>query len=148
MKGYEKYFKEIQQTINDSDIQDRIVGRLDFIPDEQIEVYFKAADALVLPYKNISQSGVLFLAYGFGIPVIAANVGSFREDIIEGRTGFLYRPGDTGDLAKAIETYFGSDLYKGLDQRRREIKDFMRARHSWDVVGELTRDVYEGLLQK
>jgi len=148
MKGCEKYWKEIRQTINGSDIRDRIVRRFEFIPDEQIELYFKAADALVLPYKNISQSGVLFLAYRFGTPVIAADVGSFREDIIEGRTGFLYRPGDTADLTRAIEAYFGSDLYKGLDQCRQEIKDFVQARHSWDVVGELTRDVYEGLLQK
>ena len=72
----------------------------------------------------------------------------FDEDIIEGRTGFLYRPGDTSDLTRVIELYFGSDLYKGLDQRRQEIKDFVHSRHSWDVVGKLTRDVYEGLLQK
>ena len=148
MKGYEKYCKEIRRTIDHSDIRDRIVSRFEFIPDEQTELYLKAADALVLPYKNISQSGVLFLAYRFGTPVIAADVGSFREDIIEGRTGFLYRPGDTADLTRVIEVYFGSDLYKGLDQRRQEIKDFVQARHSWDVVGELTRDVYEGLLQK
>ena len=148
MKGYEEYCKEIRLTTNGSSIRDRIVRRFEFIPDEQVELYFKAADALVLPYKDISQSGVLFLAYRFGTPVIAANVGSFREDIVEGRTGFLYRPGHTADLTRVIEVYFGSDLYKGLDQRRQEIKDFVQARHSWDVVGDLTRDVYESLLHK
>jgi glycosyltransferase involved in cell wall biosynthesis len=148
MKGCEKYYREIRRTIDHSAIRDRIVSRFEFIPDEQIELYLKAADALVLPYKNISQSGVLFLAYRFGTPVIAADVGSFREDVVEGRTGFLYRPDDTADLTRAIEVYFGSELYKGLDKCRQDIKDFVQARHSWDVVGELTRDVYEGLLQK
>ncbi len=148
MKGCEKYCKQIRQTANGTDIRDRIVGKFEFIPDEHTELYFKAADALVLPYKNVSQSGVMFLAYRFGTPVIAANVGSFRQDIIDGQTGFLHRRGDAADLARVIELYFGSDLYKGLDQRRQEIKDFMQARHSWDLVGRLTRDVYEGLLQK
>ncbi len=148
MKGCEEYYKQILQTANGTDIRDRIVGKFEFIPNEHQELYFKAADTLVLPYKNISQSGVLFLAYRFGTPVIAADVGSFRQDIIEGRTGFLHRPGDPADLARVIEVYFGSDLYKGLEQRRQEIKDLMQAQHSWDLVGKLTRDVYEGLLQK
>jgi len=148
MKGCEEYYKQILQTANGTDIRDRIVGKFEFIPDEHTELYFKAADAVMLPYKNISQSGVLFLAYRFGTPVIAADVGSFRQDIIDGRTGFLYRRGDPADLARVIEVYFGSDLYKGLDQRRQEIKNFMQARHSWDLVGKLTRDVYESLLQK
>ena len=148
MKKNRKYWNEIQQTMNGSDIRNRIVRKFEFIPDEHRELYFKAADALVLPYKNISQSGVLFLAYRFGIPTIAADVGSFREDIVEGRTGYLYRPNDASDLTRVIEDYFGSDLYKELDQRRQEIKDFVHFRHSWDVVGKLTRDVYERLLQK
>ena len=148
MKGCEKYYRQIGQTVKDSEIRDRIVHRFEFIPDEQAELYFKAADVIVLPYKNIYQSGVLFLAYGFGTPVIAADIGSFSEDIIEGRTGLLYRPGDVSDLARAIEAYFGSDLYKRLDQQRQEIKDFVQSRHSWGVVGELTRDIYECLLQK
>ena len=148
MKGCEKYYRQIGQTVNDSEIRDRIVHRFEFVPDEQAELYFKAADVTVLPYKNIYQSGVLFLAYGFGTPVIAADIGSFSEDVIEGRTGLLYRPGDVSDLARAIEVYFGSDLYRRLDQHRQEIKDLVQSRHSWEVVGELTRDIYESLLQR
>ncbi len=69
---------------------------------------------MVLPYKEIFQSGVLFLAYPFGLPVVATDVGSFREEIVEGSTGFLCKPGDPAELAKAVETYFASDLYKNL----------------------------------
>jgi hypothetical protein len=42
--------------------------------------------------------------------------------------------------------YFESDLFKALNSRRQEIRDYSRARHSWDVVGEMTRDVYTALL--
>jgi glycosyltransferase involved in cell wall biosynthesis len=148
MQGYEKYWNEILQTINRGDIRDRIIRKFEFIPDEDAELYFKAADVLVMPYKNIFQSGVLFLGYSFGTPVIAADVGSLGEDIIEGRTGFLYKPGDSSDLASVMEAYFGSDLYKTLDKRRQEIRDYAHAQHSWDVVGKLTRDVYDKVLEK
>ena len=109
-------------------------------------MYFKAADVLALPYRHIFQSGVLFFGYSFGLPVVAADVGALREDIIEGKTGFLCRPCDPVDLAKAIETYFESDLFKDLNARRREIQEYAKARHSWDLVVERTRDVYAQLL--
>jgi glycosyltransferase involved in cell wall biosynthesis len=89
---------------------------------------------------------VLFLGYSFGVPVIAADVGSLREDIIEGKTGFVFRPKDPVDLAKTIGTYFASDLYRGLNRRRQEIRDYVNERHSWDAVGEMTRNVYAELL--
>ena len=89
-----------------------------------MELYLKGADVLVLPYKEIFQSGVLFLAYSFGLPVVATDVGSFREEIVEGSTGFLCQPGDPAELAKAIETYFASDLFKNLKVRRQELKDY------------------------
>ena len=111
-----------------------------------MEIYLKAADVLVLPYKEIFQSGVLFLAYSFGLPVVATDVGSFREEIVEGKTGFLCQPGDPEALAKAIETYFTSDLYKNLKVRRQELKDYADANHSWNAVADLTRNAYAEML--
>ncbi len=146
MKGYEEYIDRIHQMVNQAESQDCIIPKLEFIPDEDTELYFKAADVLVLPYKDIFQSGVLFLGYSFGLPAIAADVGSLREDIVQGETGFLYRPGDSASLADTIEKFFGSDLYKDLNTRRCEIRDYASARHSWDTVGELTRKAYEGLV--
>ena len=66
--------------------EDRICAR------RETEIYFKAADVLVLPYTHIFQSGVLFLGYNFGLPAIAADVGSFKEEIIAGRTGLVFQP--------------------------------------------------------
>jgi glycosyltransferase involved in cell wall biosynthesis len=147
-KGSESYFDEIRRTINREFSREQIILKMQFIPDEEMELYLKAADVLVLPYKDIFQSGVLFLAYGFGLPVVATDVGPFREEIVEGNTGFLCRPGDPADLTRAIETYFESDLFKNLSSRRQQIRDYANGRHSWNVVGELTRNVYAELLQR
>jgi glycosyltransferase involved in cell wall biosynthesis len=137
---------EIQQALNRTAIRERTLLRIEFIPDEDMELYFMAADVSVLPYTHIFQSGVLFLAYAFGLPVIAADVGSLREDIVEGRTGFLFRPQDSTDLAKTIKLYFGSALYKSLSSCRQDIRNYATHRHSWDTVSTITRNVYAQLL--
>ena len=147
-RGSEEYVAEIQKAINVTPDRGRIIQKLQFIPDEETELYFKAADLLVLPYTEIFQSGILMWGLSFGLPVVAADVGSFREDIIEGRTGFLCQPGDAVDLARAIEKYFGSDVFKDLYRRREAIRDYARAQHSWTVAGEMTQTVYARLLAK
>jgi D-inositol-3-phosphate glycosyltransferase len=147
-KGSEQYLRDIQKTIEGDPCRKQVIQKIEFVPDAETEVYFKAADVLVLPYSEIFQSGVLFLAYNFGLPVIAADVGSFRDDIIPGKTGYLCRSCSAEDLANAIEAYFESDLYKTLDRRRPEIRDHAMARNSWSVVADLTRNVYLNLLGK
>ena len=127
--------------------EERALLRVDYIPDKETEIYFKAADVLVLPYRHVYQSGVLFLGYSFGLPALASDVGSLREEVLEGKTGFVFRPKDPAGLAKAIERYFSSDLYRDLNSRRQEIRDYAVARHSWDVVSQTTMNVYAGMLQ-
>jgi len=146
MKGSEDYLHEIRTSVERDFDQGRVLLRIQFIPDEEMEIYLKAADVLVLPYKEIFQSGVLFLAYSFGLPVVATDVGSFREEIIEGTTGFLCKPGDPAELAKAIQAYFASDLFANLKSRRPELKDYANANHSWQAVAGLTCNAYTKML--
>jgi glycosyltransferase involved in cell wall biosynthesis len=145
-KGCEKYLEEVQRTLSGELSRGRVIQKLEYIPDEEAELYFKAADVLVLPYTHVFQSGVLFLGYSFALPVVATDVGSLREEIVEGGTGFLCKPGDAGDLARTIEHYFNSDLFKNLASRRREIQEYANARHSWSAVGEKTLGVYTQLI--
>jgi D-inositol-3-phosphate glycosyltransferase len=145
-KGSEDYSNEIREMIARIDPGGRILSKIEFIPDGDVEIYFKAADVLVLPYKDIFQSGVMFLAFSFGLPLIAADVGAFKEEIIAGRTGLMCNPADRTDLANTIEAYFKSELYRDLENRRPDICGFAHERHSWDVVASKTVAVYERLL--
>ncbi len=147
-KGSEGYLEEIRRIVARDFGQGRVVLKFQFIPDEKMELYLKAADVLVLPYKDIFQSGILFLAYNFGLPVVATDVGSFREEIVEGETGFICKPGDAADLARTLETYFLSGLYRNLGARRQGIKDYANKVHSWDAAAELTRIAYSEMLGK
>ncbi len=147
-KNCPAYWEAIQKQIASAGVRPIIIERSEFVPDAETEIYFKAADVLALPYSHIFQSGVLFLAYNFGLPVIASDVGSLREDIVEGKTGSVCRPRDPVDLAKAIDSYFASELYQQLDTRRPEIQSIANERYSWTKVGEITCSVYRNLLEQ
>lgn len=146
-QGCDQYWESIQREIQGYVATGHIISRIKFIPDSETEVYFKAADVLVLPYREIFQSGVLVLGYSFGLPVVAADVGSLKDDIIEGKTGFVFSSEDVADLARAISQYFASDLFFNLGAERRHIKEYAVQQHSWELVGQKTIDVYSKLLQ-
>ncbi|MGE0704616.1 MAG: glycosyltransferase, partial [Vicinamibacterales bacterium] len=145
-QGWGEYWRGIQAALDDPRIRDRVVPRIQFIADEEIEQYFKAADVLVLPYTDIFQSGVLFLAYSFGLPVIVTDVGSLRESVIEGKTGLVCPPRDPSALARTIERYFATDIYGRLDVGRDAIRQAASSSHSWAEVSEITEGAYVRML--
>jgi D-inositol-3-phosphate glycosyltransferase len=145
-KGSEDYWKQIHDGFARSRTGDRMVQRIEYIPDEETEVYFKAADVLILPYTRVFQSGVLFLGYSFGLPAIVADVGSLREEVIEDKTGFVFKQRDSFDLARQIDKYFKSELFRDLESRRSKIKEYANERYSWNRVAAITTAVYSRLL--
>jgi glycosyltransferase involved in cell wall biosynthesis len=145
-KGFKDYWSQIEGTIRSSCIGDRVIKIIEYVPDKATELYFKAADILILPYTHVFQSGVLFLGYSFGLPAIASDVGTLKEEIIEGQTGFVFKPQDSSDLASKIDKYFRSELFRDLETRRAEIKAYANERYSWDKVAAVTTSVYSRFL--
>jgi glycosyltransferase involved in cell wall biosynthesis len=78
-----------------------IVNR--WIGESEINRIFSQADMVILPYTSASQSGVIPIAAGLGMPVIATNVGGIPEQIDNGRTGLLVEPGSVDQLKEAIQ---------------------------------------------
>jgi D-inositol-3-phosphate glycosyltransferase len=141
-KGCEDYWRSIEQSLRNPVLAHRVLKRIEHVPDNDVELYFKAADVLVIPYVQVFQSGVPFLAYAFGLPVIATDVGALRDDIVDGRTGFMCRPKDPEDLVRAIGQYFASALYADLDHTRETVLAYARDRHSWAKVAAISEAVY------
>jgi D-inositol-3-phosphate glycosyltransferase len=141
------YWTAIQQTLARGGWGDRVLQKIEYLPEADVEIYFKAADVLILPYTYIFQSGVLFVGYSFGLPVVAADVGSLKEEIVEGETGFVCQAKSAASLAATIQKYFQSDLYRQLEQRRGRIRDFANDRYSWSKVAAITTACYSKLLE-
>jgi glycosyltransferase involved in cell wall biosynthesis len=146
-QGHEAHWALVESAIAAKNLGNHVLRNIGYISDEEVEVYFKSADVLILPYKDIFQSGVLFLAYSFGLPVIATDVGSFRDDIVEGETGMVCRPNDAADFADTVLRYFDSALYRNFDETADKIKAYGNKKHSWELVGQITLNVYKNCLR-
>jgi glycosyltransferase involved in cell wall biosynthesis len=73
-------------------------------------------------------------------------VGNLREEVIEGKTGFVFKVRDSSDLARIIDQYFESELFRNLESRRIQIKAYANERYSWSKVATITTSVYSSLL--
>ena len=119
---------------------DKINYKFQFIPINEVSLYFKAADVILLPYKEIDHSGIIHLAYSFGKPVIATRVGDFEEVIEHNKCGFILDTNDVDDLAKWIEIAF-SDLNK-LKQMGNYCLALSKSKYSWKNIANKTTDIY------
>jgi len=77
-----------------------------YISNEDVGRYFCAADVVVLPYVEATQSGIVPIAYSFETPVITTRVGGLPEAVLEGETGFLVDAGNPAQLAETIVRYY------------------------------------------
>jgi len=112
-----------------------------YIPNEDIGLYFSAADLVVIPYTSATGSGILQVAFGCGKPVVATRVGGLADDVVDGKTGYLVSPADPEGLAEAIVKFFTE---KKNDQFAANIKK-TKDRFSWermvDLIATSTRKV-------
>jgi glycosyltransferase involved in cell wall biosynthesis len=128
-------------------VRDHVILDDRYIPNEQVAIYFAACDLVILPYRNISQSGVVHLAFSFGRPVVAARVGGLAEVVEEGVTGlFIEQVEDREEVAtKIIHAAQHRDWLAILGQRARQQAE---SRFGWDSIARTTLDLYAKVLRK
>ncbi len=73
-------------------LSDQLILRTDFIPDSEVKYYFSAADFIIQPYRNATQSGVTPLAYHFEKPMLVTNVGSLPDLVPADKVGLVADP--------------------------------------------------------
>ena len=101
-----QYWNRIENDVRTNLQSGCVFMRAEHVPDEETELYFKAADAFVLPYRQIYQSGVLYLGYSFGLPILASDIGDFKDEILQGQTGFVFRLEDPAGLGHCDRKIF------------------------------------------
>ncbi len=138
-------FSIYEQTINKLNLADIILSEIKYIPVEDISTYFSASDVVALPYLNIYQSGILYLAYAYQRPVIATNVGGLPEVVEENKSGFIVPPNDPTEFARAIEKSF-SDLNK-LERMGRYAYQKAKQDYSWEGIAEKMVVVYKNIIR-
>ena len=117
----------------------KIFGK--WIPDDEIQIYFNACDIVVLPYVNITTSGVIPLAYTFSRPVITTEIGGLK-DIVNEKTGILIPPENVGELKKAI----GKMLSMNYEGMGRYAYEYAKKEFSWEINAKNIKSFYELML--
>lgn len=107
------------------------------IPNEEVAVFFGASDILCLPYRNIYQSGPLFLAMRFGKPVVATNVGSFAEFVTRD-IGLVAKSNDHSGISDALREFFTSPGHFSKERILAEAE-----KYRWDLVCQNLLPLYE-----
>lgn len=97
--------KAYLEQISQFGIEDLLIMRTQFIPDREVVYYFCAADAVIQPYRNATQSGVTPLAYHFEKPMVVTDVGGLPSLVPDRRAG-LVTPAEPAALASAILEYY------------------------------------------
>ena len=114
-KGYE-------DQINRLGIAGNLILHTDFIPDSEVSTYLCAADLLVQPYRNATQSGVTPLAYHFEVPMIVTNVGGLPALVPDKKAGLVAEPNSISIADKIIEffTTGGEFFIPGLLEEKKK----------------------------
>ncbi len=108
-----------------------------YVPDGEVEKYFAASDLVVLPYESATQSGIVQIAYAFGKPVIATNVGGLPDVVTAGKTGYVVEPRRPELLAEAAVDFFEGNRQAEMGENvRREAWRF-----DWDRMREQIEDL-------
>lgn len=99
------YGRELEELIAALGENHKVIWKRGFVPESEVAGYFEANDAVALPYRHIDQSGVLFTALRFGCPVIATDVGAFRDTLPE-FAGWIVERIDPQGLAHALRKFY------------------------------------------
>ncbi|MCR5625736.1 MAG: glycosyltransferase [Lachnospiraceae bacterium] len=120
--------EEYRELIRTAGIDKRTTVVNGYVPDKEVEKYFRSCEAVVLPYTDATQSGIAQIAFGFKKPVIATDAGGLPEVVTDGKTGIICKRKDPEDLARAIKRFY--ELKDKTDFKKNIEAD--AARFSWE----------------
>ncbi|MGQ0571776.1 MAG: nucleotidyltransferase family protein [Armatimonadota bacterium] len=130
--------KRIHAELTDACTSDyRMRAILEFIRDEEIQVYMNAADVVVLPYRDVLTPGSAILAMSFAKPLIVPRRGCVSE-VLDDRGGFVYDPDDDRALPKAMEMAADADLPAMGRYNYERVRKW-----DWNEIGRRTSEVYQ-----
>ena len=122
--------------IEDLKLKESVHLFTDFIPTNEVKYYFSACDAVILPYKSATQSGIVQIAMNFRKPVIATDVGGLKEVVLNNKTGFIVDEIDPEKIAESILRFYDENLEEKFVKNIEQEVD----KYSWEKF-------IEGMLQ-
>lgn len=147
--GYPSKFidlAELQRLAEQLGVAHEVIWDPRYIPNEEVQPLMQRASVVVYPYINGSQSASIQVAYAFGRPVIATQVGGLPEIIEDEESGLLVPPGAPQELAKAMERLLlDADLAERLGKRAKYLSE---TKYAWQPIADQILKVYCELMDQ
>ena len=135
---------ELTQLIEELDLSKATILDTHYLPIEEVAPLMELARVVIYPYLNSTQSGALQVAYTFGKPVIATNVGGLPEAVDDGKSGFLVPPSAPDELAQAILKLINNpNLAREMGIYAKHLSD---TKFSWESIAREIISIYHGAL--
>jgi D-inositol-3-phosphate glycosyltransferase len=133
-------YRELLKTHN---LENEIIFFDHFIKDNEVPLFFSAADLVVQPYKTATQSGVTQIAFYFEKPMLVTDVGGLREIVRDGKCGYVVKP-DQESIAAAIIDYFENNRKEEFTAGVKLEKE----KFSWEKMTEAILEVNKNINSK
>jgi glycosyltransferase involved in cell wall biosynthesis len=133
-----------QRLIKDLKIEEIVKTDFRYIPDDEVPLFYSKADLVVLPYREIYQSGAVLLAMSYNKPVLCSNLNSFKEIINHQQNGLLFKNEDIEDLSNKI--IYAMNNKSSLQLLAENSTKIIKDKFDWINVGKLTKEIYNNCL--
>ncbi|MCH8127797.1 glycosyltransferase [candidate division KSB1 bacterium] len=134
-------FDEYQKIIDEEEIAGKVSLHIRYINDDEVPLFFSAADVTALPYKSATQSGIAQIAMHYELPLIVTQKGGLPELIEHEKTGLILKNEDAEELARLIDYYFQNNCKSKFASEIAKQKD----RYSWPQFTQSLLTLYEQL---
>ena len=132
--------KPYLELIDKYNLSESVILATNFIPDNEVVNYFCAADIIVQPYRNATQSGVTQIAYHFEKPMLVTDVGGLKEIVPHNKVGYVCEP-TSGSVVDAILDFYKNDKEQQFIQGVIDEKN----KYSWNKMIENIKNLYQQL---
>jgi len=132
----EKYINQIKE----NNIEDNVILVSKFIPDNEVNLYFSAADIIVQPYKTATQSGVTQIAYHFNKPMLVTNVGGLPEIVPHNKCGYVVNK-NANEISNSLLDFY-------LNKRENKFAPFIekeKEKYEWNKLTKTIFNIFNEL---
>jgi glycosyltransferase involved in cell wall biosynthesis len=141
--GYCEDFTEYEQLIEYKNIYELKIG---YLSKEEIKELMMDADVLILPYRQVTQSGPLMMAFHFGVIPLASDLYGFQELIINGQNGFLFKNNSVYDLVEVMQKIL---VMSGADRDiiKKNLKRFVSENYDPVKITNLYKSMFDSVIR-
>ncbi|OEU63626.1 MAG: hypothetical protein BBJ57_13330 [Desulfobacterales bacterium PC51MH44] len=142
-KVWKDDFSKYEAFIRENNLEKNVILNIRYIPDDEVALFFRSADLVILPYRKIYQSGVLLMAMSYDVPVMVSDLAGMVEIVKDGQNGFVFRCGDAHSLGESLIAALADPRHRGRVTSAGY--ETVVRNHGWNRIGRLTVELYRSL---